>query len=378
MKRSTERILTTHAGSLPRPAQVLDLVEGRDQREVLSRSGAAEVIEQAVKAAVEQQVAAGIDVVSDGEMGRVGFSAYITERMTGFDGDLRPMSAQVERTLFPEFYADIAPPPLEFPACSGPIMWRGPEWIERDIARFKAALQGVAFGEAFMPAVSPGQVWLNFQNDYYASDEEFVFAAAEALSNEYRAIVDAGLVLQLDDPGLAMGWNRLEFADRSIQDYRRVVAQHVEAINVAIGDLPQDRVRLHVCWGNGEWPHVRDVPLAEIVDVLFDVNADGLYVEGANPRHGHEWRVFEDHRLPDGKLLVAGVIDTVTNFVEHPDLVAERIVRYAQVVGRENVMAGTDCGFGTIARSRPRVHPSVAWAKLQTLAEGARRASDIL
>jgi 5-methyltetrahydropteroyltriglutamate--homocysteine methyltransferase len=378
VKRSTERILTTHAGSLPRPPQVLDLVEGRDQREVLSRSGAAELIAQAVKSAVEQQVEAGIDVVSDGEMGRVGFSAYITERLTGFDGDLRPMSAQVERTLFPEFYADIAPAPLQFPACNGPITWRGPEWIERDISRFKAGLRGVAFGEAFMPAVSPGQVWLNFQNDYYASDQQFVFAAAEALSNEYRAIVDAGLVLQLDDPGLAMGWNRLEFADRSVQDYGRVVAQHVEAINVAIRGLPADRVRLHVCWGNGEWPHVRDVPLAEIVDVLFDVNADGLYVEGANPRHGHEWRVFQDHRLPEGKLLVAGVIDTVTNFVEHPDLVAERIVRYAQVVGRDNVMAGTDCGFGTIARSRPRVHPTVAWAKLQALAEGARRASEIL
>jgi len=378
VKRSTDRILTTHAGSLPRPPQVLDLVEGRDQREVTSESGAQQRIAQAVRAAVERQVEAGIDVVSDGEMGRVGFSAYITERLTGFDGELRAMSAQVERTLFPEFYADIGPAPLRFRACNGPIAWRGPEWIERDIARFKAGLQGVAVGEAFMPAVSPGQVWLNFQNDYYPSDEDFVFAAAEALSNEYRAIVDAGLVLQLDDPGLAMGWNRLEFAERSVQDYRRVVAQHVEAINFAIRDLPRDRVRLHVCWGNGEWPHVRDIPLAQIVDVLFAVNADGLYVEGANPRHGHEWRVFEDHRLPEGKLLVAGVIDTVTNFVEHPDLVAERIVRYAQVVGRDNVMAGTDCGFGTIARSRPRVHPTIAWAKLHTLAEGARRASDLL
>jgi 5-methyltetrahydropteroyltriglutamate--homocysteine methyltransferase len=265
-----------------------------------------------------------------------------------------------------------------FPACTGPITWRGPEFIERDIATFKSALDGVKPTEAFMPAVSPGQIWLNSQNQYYPSDEEFIFAAAEALRNEYRAITDAGFVLQLDDPGLAMGWNRAEFADRTFDDYRQVVAQHVGAINHALHGVPAERVRLHVCWGNQEWPHVRDVPLAEIVDLLFEVNAEGLYVEGANPRHGHEWRVFDEHRLPEGKLLIAGVIDTVTNFVEHPDLVAERIVRYARVVGRAHFIAGTDCGFGTVARSNPRVHPTVAWAKLQSLTEGARRASEQL
>jgi 5-methyltetrahydropteroyltriglutamate--homocysteine methyltransferase len=229
-----------------------------------------------------------------------------------------------------------------------------------------------------MPAVSPGQIWLNFQNEYYPSDEAFILAAASALSNEYRTIVDAGFVLQLDDPGLAMGWNRGEFADKTFNDYRRVVAQHVEAINAALNGIPSERVRLHVCWGNGEWPHVRDVPLAEIVDLLFQANAQAIYVEGANPRHGHEWQVFKQHRLPEGKVLIPGVIDTVTNFVEHPDLVAERIARYAQVVGKENVIAGTDCGFGTSARSQPRVHPTIAWAKLQTLSEGARRATELL
>lgn len=381
MKRSTERILTTHAGSLPRPREILDVVEGRDQREVYAHPGAAQLIDSAVTSSVAQQRQTGIDIPSDGEMGRVGFSAYITERLTGFDGEPRPMSGQVERGMFPEFYADmaLAPAPLQFPACNSPIVWRGPEWIQRDIARFRAALQRVPPPEeAFMPALSPGQVWLNFQNEHYPSDEAFVFAAAEALANEYRAIVGAGLVVQLDDPGLAMGWNRAEFADKTLDDYRRVVAQHVEAINHALRGIPPDRVRLHVCWGNAEWPHVRDVPLAEIVDLLFEVNAEGLYVEGANPRHGHEWQVFRDHPLPESKLLVAGVIDTVTNFVEHPDLVAERIIRYAQVVGRENVIAGTDCGFGTTARSRARVHPTVAWAKLQALAEGARRASRVL
>ena len=380
MQHSTERILTTHTGSLPRPPAILALVEGRDQRTVLATPGAASLIEQAVRTAVADQLKAGIDIPSDGEMGRVGFAAYATERLSGFDGELRPMPPQVERSLFPEFYADtvVTATRLQFPACNGPITWRGPEFIQRDIATFKAALSDASSGEVFMPAVSPGQIWLNFSNDYYPSEEAFVFAAAEALANEYRAIVDAGFILQLDDPGLAMGWNRAEFADRTLDDYRRIVAQHVEAINLALVGIPADRVRLHVCWGNGEWPHVRDVPLAAIVDLLYTVRAEGLSVEGANPRHGHEWRVFEDHPLPDGKVLIPGVIDTLTNFVEHPDLVAERIARYASVVGKTNVIAGTDCGFSTTARSQPRVHPTVAWAKLQTLTEGARRASQDL
>jgi 5-methyltetrahydropteroyltriglutamate--homocysteine methyltransferase len=380
MKRSTERILTTHAGSLPRPSEVLDLVEGRDQREVSEIPGAGQVVDEAVHAVVRRQLDAGIDVLSDGEMGRVGFSSYATERLSGFDGPRRPTAASVERGMFPEFYAEFVQGPTRppFPACDGPITWRGPEFIQRDIATLRAALQGVSPTDVFMPAVSPGQIWLNFANEYYPSDEDYVFAAAEALANEYRAIVDAGFVLQLDDPGLAMGWNRAEFADRTFDDYRLVLAQHVGAINHALHGIPADRVRLHVCWGNAEWPHVRDIPLAEMVDLLFEVKAQALYVEGANPRHGHEWRVFEDHPLPDGKVVICGVIDTVTNFVEHPDLVAERIVRYAKVVGKENVMAGTDCGFSTFARSHPRVHPTVAWAKLQSLAEGARRASATL
>jgi 5-methyltetrahydropteroyltriglutamate--homocysteine methyltransferase len=380
MKRSTERILTTHAGSLPRPREVLELVEGRDQREVFSTPGADRLVDAAVNSAVRQQIEAGIDVLSDGEMGRVGFSSYATERLSGFDGEPRAMSDPVERALFPEFYAEMAlrtsrPP---FPACNGPITWRGPEFIQRDINSLRGALRGVSPEEVFIPAVSPGQIWLNFANEYYPSEEDYVFAAADALSNEYRAIVDAGFVLQLDDPGLAMGWNRAEFADKTLDDYRQVVAQHIGAINHALHHIPAERVRLHVCWGNAEWPHVRDIPLAEIVDLLFQVNAQAIYVEGANPRHGHEWRVFEDHPLPDGKVLIAGVIDTVTNFVEHPDLVSDRIVRYTSVVGKENVIAGTDCGFGTFARSQPRVHPTVAWAKLKSLAEGARRASQHL
>jgi 5-methyltetrahydropteroyltriglutamate--homocysteine methyltransferase len=380
VKRSTERTLTTHAGSLPRPRDLLDLVEGRDQRAVRANPNADRQIQAAVDTAVHRQVQIGIDVPSDGEMGRVGFSSYITERLTGFDGGSRQMAGQFERTLFPEFYADMAMPMsrLQFPACNGPITWRGPEFIQRDIEVFRAALQAESPTEAFMPAVSPGQIWLNFQNEHYPSDEAFVFAAADALGNEYRAIVEAGFVLQLDDPGLAMGWNRAEFGDQTLDDYRKIVAQHVAAINHALTGIPADRVRLHVCWGNAEWPHVRDVPLAEIIDVLYGVRAEGLYVEGANPRHGHEWSVFTDHALPDDKVLIAGVIDTVTNLVEHPDLVAERIERYSSVVGKENFIAGTDCGFGTFARSQPRVHPTVAWAKLESLTAGAQRASEHL
>jgi len=327
---------------------------------------------------VRDQADAGIDIPTDGEMGRVAFSWYATERLTGFDGERRSVMQRVESEMFPEYYASLPPTSLTLPACNGPIAWRGPEYIQRDIATLSAALEGVPHEEAFMPAVSPGQIWLNFPNDYYPNDEAFIMACADALRNGYRAIVDAGFVLQLDDPGLAMGWNRAQFADATLDDYRKIVEQHVEAINHAIAGLPADRIRLHTCWGNNELPHVRDIPLAAIVDILYRVNAEGLSVEGSNPRHEHEWSVFRDHPLPDGKVLLPGVIDSVTNFVEHPDLVAERITRFADVVGKENVIATTDCGFGTAARAQTRVHPTIAWAKLRTLTEGARRASQRL
>lgn len=378
MQRSVDRILTTHTGSLPRPAELRQILEGRDQREARAQPDYTPRVKAAVMEAVRQQASIGLDVISDGEMGRVAFSWYATERLTGFDGPSRSVMQRVETRLFPEFYESLSAPQLGLPACSGPISWRGPEYIQQDIATLRAALTHTAVAEAFMPAVSPGQIWLNFPNDYYSSEEAFVIAVAEALRNEYRAIVEAGFILQLDDPGLAMGWNRAEFADSSIADYRKVVSQHVEAINYALEGIPADRVRLHTCWGNQELPHVRDIPLAEIIDILYRVNAEGLSVEASNPRHAHEWSVFKEHPLPDGKVLLPGVIDSVTNFVEHPDLVAERIVRFADVVGKENVIADTDCGFGTAVRMQPRVHPTIVWAKLQSLVEGARRASERL
>jgi 5-methyltetrahydropteroyltriglutamate--homocysteine methyltransferase len=378
MQRSTDRILTTHTGSLPRPPELRKILEGRDQREARAQPDYAARVEDAVAQAVRKQADIGLDIISDGEMGRVAFSWYATERLTGFDGPPRSVMQRVEQQLFPEFYASLGTMTLELPACNAPIEWRGPEYIQQDIGTLRAALQGVIVSDVFMPAVSPGQIWLNFPNDYYPDDEAFVMAAAQALRNEYRAIVDAGFVLQLDDPGLAMGWNRAEFADKSLDDYRRVVTRHVEAINYALEGIPADRVRLHTCWGNQELPHVRDIPLAEIIDILYRVNAEGLSVEASNPRHAHEWSVFKDHPLPDGKVLLPGVIDSVTNFVEHPDLVAERIIRFANLVGKANVIADTDCGFGTAVRMQPRVHPTVVWAKLQSLVDGARRASERL
>ncbi|MBV9133555.1 MAG: cobalamin-independent methionine synthase II family protein [Chloroflexi bacterium] len=378
MRRSIDRILTTHTGSLPRPPELRHILEGRDQREARAQTDYAPRVKEAVTEAVRNQAQIGLDVITDGEMGRVAFSWYATERLTGFDGPPRSVMQRVEARMFPEFYDSLATPQLGLPACNGPIRWRGPEYIQQDITALRAALEGTAVTEAFMPAVSPGQIWLNFPNDHYSGDEAFVMAAAEALRNEYRAIVDAGFILQLDDPGLAMGWNRAEFADRSIADYRKVVWQHVEAINYALEGIPADRVRLHTCWGNQELPHVRDIPLAEIIDILYRVNAEGLSVEASNPRHAHEWSVFKEHPLPDGKVLLPGVIDSVTNFVEHPDLVAERIVRFADIVGKENVIADTDCGFGTAVRMQPRVHPTIVWAKLQSLVEGAHRASERL
>jgi 5-methyltetrahydropteroyltriglutamate--homocysteine methyltransferase len=376
MKRSTDRILTTHTGSLPRPAELVARMAGRDQRELVTTPEFDLQVATAVTDVVRRQRAAHIDIVSDGEMSKSGFSTYITERISGFDGAERAQPPSVEVGMFPEYYADV--PPTPHPVCTGDITWRGDAGVERDIANFKAALAQVSVTEAFMPSVSPGQVCFNFPNDHYRSEEAYLFAVADAMKHEYRKIVDAGLLLQIDSPDLALCWGRPEFAGKAYGDYRTQVEQHVAAINHALHGIPADRVRLHVCWGNAERPHVRDVPIAEIIDVVYRARVGALLFEGANPRHAHEWKIFREHPLPNGKIIVPGVIDTLTNFVEHPELVAERIERYAGIVGRENVIAGTDCGFSTRVRSKPRVHPTVAWAKLQSLAEGARLASQRL
>jgi 5-methyltetrahydropteroyltriglutamate--homocysteine methyltransferase len=379
MKRSTDRILTTHTGSLPRPPGLLAMMGGLDQRGLNANPAFREEVRGAVRGIVEKQAEVGVDVVNDGEMGKVAYSTYVTERLTGFEGESKPIPPGVESRLVPEYYRDLGSPisRLTLPSCNGPIRYRGQDLVRQDVANLRAALEGAPAAEAFMSAASPGVVWYFLQNAYYPSHEAYVFAIADAMKEEYRAIADAGLVLQLDCPDLAMGWNHAEFADATVDDFRAMVKLHVAALNHALEGIPSERVRLHLCWGNAERPHVRDVALASILDLVFQANADAFSFEGANPRHEHEWKVFQEIKLPEGKAIIPGVLDSTTNFVEHPELVAERIVRYASVVGKENVLAGTDCGFSTAAGMHT-VHPVVTWLKFEAMAEGARLASEQL
>ena len=380
MQRSTDRILTTHTGSLPRPDDLVAMVAGKDQQEVKRDELFDRRVKEAVREIVQKQVDARVDVINDGEASKVGYATYVTERITGFDGESRPSPPQVEAADFPEFYQARVPGPatIKRPVCTGPITWRGDALVQRDIANFKVALEGVVAVDTFMTAASPGVVWNFLENDYYPNDDAYVFAVADAMKYEYRAIVDAGFVLQLDAPDLAMGWNRHVFAGKSIEEFRTVADMHVEAMNHALEGIAADRVRLHLCWGNFEGPHIRDIPLARIFDIAIKTQAQAISFEGANPRHEHEWKLFKENILPEGRILIPGVLDSTTNFVEHPELVAERIVRYAELVGRENVIAGTDCGFSTFARAQLTVHPRVTWAKFQAMAEGARLASEQL
>lgn len=380
MKHSTERILTTHTGSLPRPDHLAALLEGRDQREAQADPALQALVADAVKETVRKQADAGVAVVNDGEMSKVGYSTYVTDRLTGFSDQNGPSFPSVEAGLFPGYYRErIASrmATLQRPVCVGPISWRGEAQVQADITNLQAALVGVEVEEAFMTAASPGVVWQFLPNEHYPTHEAFVFAVADAMRHEYEAIVDAGVVLQLDCPELALGWNGHAFRDSTVDDFRKVVELHVEALNHAVANVPADRVRLHLCWGNIEAPHVRDIPLASILDLVLQANVGAISFEAANSRHAHEWRVFEDVTLPDGLIVIPGVLDSTTNFVEHPELVAERIVRYARLVGRENVIAGSDCGFSSFARSgsTTRVHPTVTWAKLQAMAEGAEIAT---
>lgn len=380
MQRSTDRILTTHTGSLPRPDDLVSLLEGHDQREARGEPRFQERVSGAVKEIVQKQAASGVTVVNDGEMSKVGYSTYLTDRVTGFSEQSRQMPSQVEAGHFPEYYQAhvTAGTMIRRPVCVSPIEWRGDEQIQQDVANLKAALEGVEVAEAFMTAASPGVVWQFLENEHYPTHEAYVFAVADAMRAEYNAIHRAGFVLQLDCPELAMGWNRYTFKDSTIDDFRKVAELHVAALNHAISDIPADRVRLHLCWGNYEGPHIRDIPLERIIDIVLTAKVGAISFEAANPRHAHEWRVFEGLKLPADMIVIPGVLDSTTNFVEHPQLVADRIVRYAELVGRENVIAGSDCGFSTFARSALTIHPTVTWAKFQAMAEGARLATERL
>jgi 5-methyltetrahydropteroyltriglutamate--homocysteine methyltransferase len=378
MRRSDKRILTSHTGSLPRPDDLVELLFRNDAGTLDTRDILDTRVCEAVHEVVQAQLQHGVDVVNDGEVGKVGYATYIKDRLSGFEGESQPRPKPLEWQEFPEFFSRrAAEPAVQTPACSAPIAWHGDAEIRRDIDTLKVALEAAQPTEAFMTSISPGGIWYILPNEYYHSDEAYVFAAAEAMRAEYMAVYEAGLVLQLDCPDLAGGRNRPQYAHASIDKFRRMVSMHVEALNHAVADIPPERMRMHVCWGNYEGPHLSDVPLADIIDLLYRARPAGLVLEAANPRHEHEWTVFRDHPLPDEKVLITGVLDSTTNFVEHPELVAQRIGRFADVIGRERIIAGTDCGFATFAGRRV-VDPRIAWLKFDAMAEGARIASQEL
>ena len=381
MQRSTERILTTHTGSLPRPDGLMQMMLAREQGQPVDAGELADTVRHAVANVVKQQVAVGIDIVSDGEMSKIGFANYVKDRLTGFSGQSKSLTLR-DLLDYPDLPAHLlrrregGGGRIFIPACTGPISLRDQQAVEGDITNLKAALQAVQSEGSFMPAASPGAIAQVMENNYYPTQEAYLYALADAMRYEYQAIVAAGFVLQLDCPDLAMQ-RHVRFADAPIDDFRKHLQQSIEVLNYALNGIPPEQVRCHVCWGNYHGPHHRDVPLKEIIDLLLKIECGAISLEAANPRHEHEWSVFEQVRLPEGKILIPGMIDSCTNYIEHPELVAQRIVRFARVVGRENVIAGTDCGFDTFAGASA-VAPGIAWAKLQSLAEGARLASQQL
>jgi len=375
VERSTDRILTTHAGSLARPDDLRELLIARDSGRLYDVAAFAARVRGAVADVVARQAAAGLDIINDGEESKRNFTTYARERLGGVEE--RELAAG-ERVLaqiygrdaqeFPEYFAGRGNMAGREAVCKAPLRYIGHAAVETDIANFKAALSGLSVTETFLPAVAPGTIehWLG--NDHYPSEETYLAAVAEAMKVEYDAIVRAGFLLQIDDPDLADAWQI--HRTMSLAEYRKFAALRVEALNHALRDIPPERVRFHVCWGSYHGPHKHDLPLSDLVDLILAVRAQAYSIEASNPRHEHEWRVWEDVKLPEGKILIPGVVGHASDFVEHPELVAERIVRYARLVGRENVIAGTDCGLG------PRVgHPKIAWAKFEALVEGARLAT---
>jgi 5-methyltetrahydropteroyltriglutamate--homocysteine methyltransferase len=383
MKRSTERLLTSHVGSLIRPPELIAFLRARQDGRPVDEDAFASCLTQSVAEIVRAQAAAGIDVVSDGEFGKtISWSQYALERLSGFERrpitrGANPFARGADREKFAEFYAELdardAPATQWEAVCIGPIAYTGQAELRRDIDNFTAALANTGIVEAFLPDAAPASVIPDRRNDYYPDDDACLEAIAAAMRSEYRMIVDAGFLVQLDDARTAVTYDRM-VPPSSFAEYRRWVAKHVEVLNHALEGIPEDRVRYHVCWGSWPGPHTTDVPLRDIVDLVLNVRAGAYVIEGANPRHEHEWKVWQDVKLPPGKVLMPGVISHATNIVEHPELVCERIVRLARLVGRENIIAGTDCGFAQSPMYR-RVHPSIMWAKLEALAEGARLAT---
>jgi len=390
MKRSTSRILTTHVGSLIRPPELLEFVRARQSAEAVDEQAYDRCLKDCVAEVVRQQAQAGIDVVDDGEFGKsTSWSLYALNRLSGFEQrpirpGADPFARGADRERFKDFYAELERPndrtwskvTTYDAVCVAPIKYTGLDELKRDIANLKAALQGAKAEEAFLPVAAPSSAIPDRKNEYYRNDEELLNALAEALRTEYRTIVDAGFLLQVDDARAAVTYDRM-VPPASFEDYYRWVGRHVEVLNHALEGIPEDRVRYHVCWGSWPGPHTTDVPLKKIVDLILKVRAGAYLIEAANPRHEHEWRVWQDVKLPDGKILAPGVVSHGTNVVEHPELVAERILRFAGLVGRENILASTDCGFAQEQFNR-RVHPTIMWAKLEAMSEGAHIASQEL
>ena len=375
MRRSTERILTTHTGSLPRPPQLVELMLAEKEHPGAHTAALDAAVRDAIAAVVEKQVACGLDVINDGEQGRTDYTVHVLDRLTGYEGPSSPPLGTGEPE-FPELSAllsQFASPFQHRPACNGPVGWKDVAAAEADIARSKELLAWAGAAELFMTSPSPGQIARYLKNRHYPSEEAYMFVLADVMAREYRAIVDAGFILQLDCPDLAMSRHML-YPDLSIAEYRKVIAVNVAALNHAVEGLPSERMRMHLCWGSTMGPHHTDVPLAEIIDIVLTARPQAVSFPGANPRHGHEWKVWNSVALSEGKIIIPGVIDSTSNFVEHPELVADRIVQYARAVGRENVIGGVDCGFGTFA-GRVQVDSKIVWMKLQSLAEGAALAS---
>jgi 5-methyltetrahydropteroyltriglutamate--homocysteine methyltransferase len=383
MKRSTARILTTHVGSLIRPPALIEFLRAQQERKPVDEAAFAACLRTSVDEVVRQQAEAGVDVVSDGEFGKtISWSQYALERLSGFErrplkAGGNPFARGADRTRFAEFYAELdardAPATQSEAACIGPITYTGQAALQRDIDNFKSALAKSPAVEAFLPVAAPASVIPDRKNEYYASEDDCLGAIADAMRTEYRMIVDAGFLVQLDDARTAVTFDRM-VPPASFSDYRDWVARYVEVVNHALEGIPEDRVRYHVCWGSWPGPHTTDVPLRDIVDLILKMRVGAYAIEGANPRHEHEWKVWQNVKLPPGKVLIPGVISHATNIVEHPELVCERIVRLAKLVGRENIIAGTDCGFAQSPMYR-RVHPSIMWAKLEALSAGAQLAS---
>jgi 5-methyltetrahydropteroyltriglutamate--homocysteine methyltransferase len=381
MQRSTNRILTTHVGSLARPKDLLEMMDARLSGRPYDHDTYTRRVRSAVADVVRKQVESGVDIVTDGEQGKASFNAYMAERLSGFESEgssqdrLAARMKLNEAQAFPEYYEKYFAEhmcgvgPNQQLVCTGPVKYRGQEAVRTDIENLKVALNGLTAEESFMPAIAPGF----FSNRYYRTEEEFQYALAEALREEYLAIVDAGFILQIDDPSLTRLYRTSPAL--SVAERRRDAEIYIQALNHALRGIAPEKVRYHTCYGINEGPRIFDIALRDIVDLMLQVNAQAISFESANARHEHEWHVWEDVKLPDGKIIIPGVITHCSNIVEHPELVADRIVNYARLVGRENVIAGGDCGFSSQATFMPEVHPSIVWAKFQALAEGARLAT---